>query len=345
MGIQLLKTETADKEKRNWIYQNIERQSAQLTGLLDDLLDSTRISHGKLSLNKTTIPLSAAVERAVESCREIIAERGHELEITADSSEMMVEADPVRLEQIITNLLTNAAKYTPEGGRIRLQSRDRGNFVELRVEDSGVGISSADLDEIFKAFTQVGTPGEGLGIGLTLVRQLVELHGGSIQAESEGIGKGSTFCVTLPTAATGSKQNKQTTEDRSARPSVRVLIVDDNEPAGLMLQMLLQERGHSVQLALTGESGIEAALRWHPQLILLDLGLPDISGYEVAERLRKSGSDTLIAALSGYGRESAKNDQLIRGRFDAHLTKPATIAQIEGLLQPERQKLAADPSG
>lgn len=345
MGIELLKLGGADAEKKEWTYRNIERQAAQLAGLLDDLLDSTRISHGKLSLKKVSVPLSSAVEQAVESCREIIDQRGHELQIVAGSPDMVVKADPVRLEQVITNLLTNAAKYTPHGGQIRLESRECGDFVELKVTDDGVGISAADLDEIFNAFAQVGAPGEGLGIGLTLVRQLVELHGGSIHAESAGIGKGSTFSVTLPSAEMDWKAEEKAPSDRPRCPSTRVLLVDDNESAALLLQMLLEERGHTVQLALTGRAGIDAALCWRPELILLDLGLPDISGYEVADQLRKSDlGDTLIAALSGFGRGRANSDQVLKGSFDAHLTKPATIAQIEALVLERRPQSPADPS-
>ncbi len=327
-GVELLKAGTEDGEAPEWILDNVSREAAHLTSLINDLLETTRVSHGKLTLNKEAIAISTVVNRAVDSCRAVIDGCGHELTVALNPPDLRVEADPLRLEQVIVNLLTNASKFTPAGGQIRLETTSREGALELTVSDSGIGLSRQDIRKIFEAFEQIGAPGQGLGIGLTLVRQLVELHGGTVDVESEGPGKGSTFRITIPLLSRDASVTTEHASPEAARAPMRVLIVDDNESAAQMLQMLLLNAGYSAEVATTGLSALELAKRFTPELVLMDIRLPDISGHEAAKRLRDAGlNEAIIIALSGFANDSAaaQNPQSV---FDAHLLKPASVNQI-----------------
>ena len=330
-GVEVLKHGGANEEQRKWLQDGIARQSARLKSLINDLLDTSRLSHGKLSLKRERVYLAEVVGRAVESCSELIEGRAHVLTVAVEPPDLALDADALRLEQIVVNLLTNAANYTPEGGRIWLEAKAVGDTAELFVSDTGAGLGESEKSAIFEAFAQAGEPGQGLGIGLTLVRQLVELHGGSVRAESEGPGKGSTFRVTLPLTSGEALAIGDDVERPSLTVAVRTLIIDDNETAALMLQALLQNKGYTTEVAHSGGSAIGIARDFEPELVLLDIGLPDMSGYEVAERLREAGlKDATIAALSGYGRELAQTPSA-EARFDAHLVKPASFEEIQAL--------------
>jgi PAS domain S-box-containing protein len=332
-GVDLLKSGAVGGEKVSWVHNSIARQTAQLTLLINDLIDTTRISHGKFALNKKTVRLDAVVASAVESSSELIDKYEHKITVSTNPPDVLLEADPLRLEQIIVNLLTNAVRYTPNGGQIRLETKCQDGFLELLVSDTGVGLSEQDIQKIFEPFAQIGAPGQGLGIGLTLVRQLVELHGGSISVTSDGPSKGSAFRIMLPVGSIGSPEEPPAAEHAPIRTPVRILIVDDNEAVALMMQMLLEESNYSIEGAFTGASALEIAPQFKPDLVLLDLGLPDISGYEVAERLREAGlQDATIAAVSGFSSEQAKS-RLRQANFDAHLIKPASAGQIHALVE------------
>jgi hypothetical protein len=342
-GVALLKSGTVAAENASWVHDSIERQTAQLTLLINDLIDTARISHGKVTLNKKNIRLDGVVNSAVESCSEVIEECGHAITVSTHPSGVILEADPLRLEQILVNLLTNAARYTPRGGQIHLEANGNDGALQLRVSDTGVGLTEQDILAIFEPFAQIGPSGHGLGLGLTLVRQLVELHGGSIRAASDGPGKGSTFWITLPMVSSGPPEEKQPAQLGPAQDPLRILIVDDNEAVALMLQMLLRDCGYATEVAFTGGAAIETAARFRPEMVLLDIGLPDISGYEVAERLRGAGGDMTIAAVSGFSNEDAKK-RLRQSSFDTHLIKPATVSQVRELAESivaARRKAAA----
>ena len=326
-GIEAMDVRETDEEQRQWLREGIARNAQHLKGLIDDLLDTTRLTHGKLSLKKKPIVLMEILRHAVESCGKLIERRSHELSVSVEPEDLELQADPLRLEQIIINLLTNAAYYTPPGGRINVTAIGTGEHVELAVSDTGQGLTEAEKSQIFVAFGQVGRGSQGLGIGLTLVRQLVELHGGEVVAESHGTGEGATFRVTLPRSLDAFSSAVEQVAAKPAQVPVRTLIVDDNENAALMLQMLLDHKNYATEVAFTGESAIEIAQKFGPELILLDIGLPDVSGYEVAKRLREGGlADATIAALSGYAKK-ADGDEV----FDAHLIKPANLDDIQAL--------------
>jgi PAS domain S-box-containing protein len=340
-GIEALGLGETDQKQRQWLRQGIARNAQHLKGLIDDLLDTTRLTHGKLSLKKKTVLLQEIVRQAVDSCRDLIESRSHELSVSVEPKDLEIHADPLRLEQIVINLLTNAAYYTPPGGRISVEARRSGDQLELAVKDTGQGLTEAEKDHIFEAFGQTGRGSHGLGIGLTLVRQLVELHGGEIAAESEGADAGAMFRVTLPLSLDASSPASQEGAAKEGAAPVRTLIVDDNENAALMLQMLLRHKNYATEVAFTGEAALEIARKFGPELILLDIGLPDVSGYEVAKRLREGGlENATIAALSGYAKRAESDDV-----FDAHLIKPANLDDIQALAASVAARRDARASG
>lgn len=329
---QLLR-EDQSGEHRDWANEVLDRQVKHLARLIDDLLDVSRLTHGKIELQRQTIDASIVLDQAVEAVRPTIEQRGQTLTISASREPLPVHADPLRLEQVITNLLTNAVKYTPEGGRIAVAAARQDETIVLSVKDNGVGISPERIPQMFELFTQgdrtLARSEGGLGIGLTIVKTLVEMHGGTVTAASNGPGQGSTFRVTLPAASpeiqsarTPGASKTRTETDRNGRGR-RLLVVDDNEDTVRSMARLLRLKGHEVATATTGVEAVERVGDFRPEIVLLDIGLPGMDGYQVAQKLRaeKEHEDLIIIAISGYGQDEDRRRTASAG-FDHHLVKP-----------------------
>jgi CheY-like chemotaxis protein/nitrogen-specific signal transduction histidine kinase len=326
---------------RSHLLEMMERQAETATRLVEDLMDITLINRGKIELRKEPIDLRPIVDRVVGNARPLIEERGLQFNVDFPAGPLRLEADPARLEQILWNLLSNAARSTDPGGRIRLAAEwSRGELI-IRVRDSGVGIPPAMLGTIFDPFTQIehlrGRVQGGLGPGLSLVRNLIELHGGSISAESEGTGKGSEFIIRLPglTASTPSSSAPLRREEIADKPARRrVLVVDDNSDAARSLaRVLTLLHGQDVRLANDGPSALELVEEFEPEIVFLDIGLPGMSGLEVAAalRARPEGEHCLLAAVTGWGQ--AKDFQRSRAAgFDFHLVKPVRPEALKEIL-------------
>jgi len=316
----------------------MERQLAHMVRLIDDLLDVSRITSGKVVLRREPVLLRTVIDVAIEANRPILDGARHELSVSAPGSELVVEADATRLAQVIGNLLNNAIKYTPAGGRIVVASRREGAEAVIEISDNGLGIPSEHLERVFEMFNQVNRTLDraqgGLGIGLALVRELVTLHGGTVRAASAGPGRGSTFTLRLPGAEL---RNTAKTAPESAPMSQRrrVLVVDDNVDAAQMLAMLLDMYGHETRTAHTGAEALDAAATFKPEVVFLDIGLPGMNGYEVARRLRSDPAvrGMTLVALTGWGTEEDKSHALEAG-FDYHLTKPVETTAIDRVLSP-----------
>jgi two-component system CheB/CheR fusion protein len=316
----------------------IERQVEHLARLVEDLLDVSRITRGKIRLHKEPIELAPTLARAVETSRPLIDARQHELTVTLPAEPVTIDGDATRLAQVISNLLHNAAKYTEEGGHIWLTADRSPGEAVVRVRDNGLGIPAELLPHVFDLFTQgdrsLARSEGGLGIGLTLVKNLVELHDGSVEARSEGPGRGSEFVVRLPTLERRTDRCDGEAADSRPRPTPRrVLVVDDNEDAAESLAILLRIEGHEVRTAHDGLAALDVARAFQPEVILLDIGLPRVSGYEVARRFRAEEGVTkaLLIAVSGYGQAEDRRQSREAG-FDAHLTKPADPAVLYALV-------------
>ncbi len=323
----------------------LERQLGHLTHLVNDLLDVARIRQGKIQLRKDRINVVTEVEDALETCRASIEEAGHELEISLPAEPMIVEGDPVRLQQIFENLIVNAGKYTEPPGRIEVRLERVDNEAVFRIRDSGVGIAPEMMTRIWEMFAQVDASSErsrhGLGIGLSLARKLVNLHGGEIEAHSEGLGKGSEFVVHLPLVesrpddvATPVAPAESGEESAVPAPaSRRILVVDDNTDAAQSLEMLLGVFGHQVEVAHDGTSALQAARSFKPDLVFMDIGMPGMSGYEVAQCFRGEAaiSHVKLIALSGYGTQSDQQRSKEAG-FDRHLVKPVDPEAIPAII-------------
>lgn len=329
----------------------IERQVTHLTRLVDDLLDVARINRGHIDLRKTELDLAEIVGEAVEAVREAVDTRGHHLSVILPLEPVPLVGDRTRLVQVIGNVLTNAAKYTPNGGRIELVAELEGSGsdpqVAIRFRDNGQGIAPDLLPSIFDLFTQAERSLDrsegGLGIGLTLVKELVEQHGGSIEAHSSGPGQGSEFVVRLPVLGRTASRRPETRHDRMiSGPSRRVLLVEDNRDAATTLQELLEVWGHEVQVAHDGPAALQVAPRFQPEVILLDIGLPQMDGYEVARRLRlHEGADPpFLVALTGYG-DAEHRATAVEAGFDHHLVKPIDLEQLQLLLVDVRNASAS----
>jgi CheY-like chemotaxis protein len=316
----------------------LDRQVKQMTRLIDDLLDLSRISHGKLELRRESVTLRAIVESAVEITRTAIEALGHELEIDLPLEPVHLDADPTRLAQVFSNLLHNAAKYTEPGGRIVLDARRDGEHVTVRVRDNGIGIAPENLERVFEMFTQVGRSLEqsrgGLGVGLSLAQWLVRLHGGSLRASSDGLGCGSEFAVNLPVSSGDPKS--QTGPDSAGggenNAARRVLIVDDNRDFADSLGAMLGMAGHEVRISYDGPEAIAAARMWQPEIVLLDIGLPQMNGYEVARRIREVlADDPLLVAITGWGQAEDRRRSRAAG-FDHHFVKPVDPGALNDLI-------------
>jgi len=317
----------------------VERQIEHMTRLIDDLLDVSRITRGKIELREQPLLLSSVIERAIESVRPLIDERGHRILLDLPTEPITFLADPARLAQVFANLLNNAAKYTDVGGRIWLHARVEGNDLVVGVKDDGPGLSKELRNHAFELFmqgpqTRARARG-GLGIGLTLVRRLVELHGGTVEALSEGPGKGTEFVVRLPLRLPPVADGAPPTAGvASSGPKRRILVVDDNVDAAEALGELLRDYGHEVATAHDGPQALDNARLHHPEIILLDISMPEMDGYEVARRMRGELGlgDALLIALSGYGED--RHRRLAReAGFDQHVTKPVDVSKIEELLK------------
>jgi PAS domain S-box-containing protein len=332
--LELMRSGHADQDSIARWREIMERQVRNLARLVDDLLDVSRITRGKIELRKQSIDLAVIGARAVETTRPLIQSRGISLGVSIPPG-LKLYADPLRVEQILANLLNNAAKYTPEGGRVDLEGEGDGVGVTLRVRDNGVGIDPDLLPRLFDLFQQGGNASGGLGIGLTLVRTLVELHGGGVRASSAGPGRGSEFEIRLPVgeAPPASRGGVPAYDAKPGSKRHRALIVDDNVDAALLLAEALRQRGHVVHLAHDGKTAVEEAVRHLPDVILLDLGLPDLDGYEVASRLRGQAGLTRssIIAISGYGQAEYLTRSAEAG-FSHHIVKPVDMAHLDALL-------------
>ncbi len=316
----------------------IERQVEQLARIVDELLEVSRITTGRIQLHPERIALAVVVDNAVATVRSLIEQRKHELTVSLPPQAIWLHADAARLEQVVVNLLTNAAKYTDTGGHVWLTVQQEGEEAVLRVRDTGVGIAPEVLPRIFDLFTQAERSLDrsqgGLGIGLALVQRLVEMHGGTVAATST-LGQGSEFVVRLPVVSPPPPQASSPPAEKAqpTGPSLRVLVVDDNVDTVTTLAMLVQESGHDVRAAYDGSAVLEAALDYRPNVVLLDIGLPGLNGFEVAKRLRRQPTlkNIVLVAMTGYGRESDRQRSQEAG-FDHHLVKPGDFGKVLEIL-------------
>jgi two-component system, sensor histidine kinase len=316
----------------------IERQSQHLARLVDDLLDISRISSGKIELRKAPVTMQEVVEQAVITSQPILDERSHELRVELPQEALVVLGDSVRLVQVLANLLNNAARYTPDSGSVRVVVERQRDMVELRVIDNGRGIGPAFLGRVFEAFSQEQTrTGSGLGLGLSVVRQLVAMHDGEVTARSAGPGLGSEFSVRLPLAPDTTLPLMAAEPVVSApKPKTKarsIVLIDDSEDIRELMADLLRTWGHEVQVAPDGESGCDLALRVRPEIAFVDIGLPSLDGYGVAKRLRAqcSPEQLRLIAMTGFGQESDKRKAFEAG-FDQHIVKPASIEALKKAL-------------
>lgn len=345
-AVQILGLQTPGAAELQWIREVIDRQIVQMVRLVDDLLDISRITQGKIRLQCAPVELTTIVEHAVEASKPLIDARQHQFSVTLPSDPIWIDGDLARLAQVLTNLLNNAAKYTDEGGQIWLSAQCDSDAVTISVRDTGMGIPAHMLHAIFELFTQIDRTLDrsqgGLGIGLTLVRQLTEMHGGTVGAKSEGTGLGAEFTVTLPLLKEPIQMPAATDEHpQDPEWSTTILVVDDNADSADTMARLLRLSGHEVHVAYDGQSGLVAAESFRPSIILLDIGLPQMDGYEVARRLRAlpSTHDALLVAMTGYGQHK---DEL-RARqagFDYHLIKPVEFDVLDSILAVARKRSA-----
>ncbi|MGH7725629.1 MAG: ATP-binding response regulator [Candidatus Eiseniibacteriota bacterium] len=341
-ALKVLRKAQGNREAVESATEMMERQVAQMVRLVDDLLDASRVSRGRIELRRSRIDLLSAVNDAVEASRELCRSLNHELEVLLPDGPLHLEADPLRLTQVVGNLLNNACKFTNQGGHIRLTVAREGNEAVIRVRDNGIGIAADQRTCIFDMFMQVDTSLErtvsGLGIGLTLVKNLVELHGGTVEVESGGPGQGSEFIVRLPISVDAAKAPESPEAATPApRPAVvkgcRILVVEDNQDSAASLAMFLKLSGNETLIACDGLEAVESTEAFRPDVVLLDLGLPRLNGYEVARKIREQpwGRDIVLVALTGWGQDADRAKSQEAG-FDAHLVKPVDFGALTKLL-------------
>jgi PAS domain S-box-containing protein len=343
---QVAMTPQASETQKRWSYAVIERQVQHMSLLLDDLLDISRITRGQLRLRRQACELRAIFSAAVEAARPLLDSKGHQLNLDLPEQPVALDADPLRLSQILSNLLTNAAKYTNPGGRIRASAREQDGRLVIEVEDNGIGLAPAELATIFQMFSQVSAAQErsegGLGIGLALTRGLVELHGGSIAGYSDGPGRGARFVVHLPILEGATPPAPQATPAPALADAAgtagglrrRLVIADDNRDAAESLAILMRMEGHDVQLAHDGTAALDALRSFRADAALLDIGMPGLTGYEVARSARGDPDlrHVLLVAITGWGQASDKARALAEG-FDVHMTKPVDVTRLVAVLQ------------
>jgi signal transduction histidine kinase len=319
----------------------IGRQTSNLIRLVDDLLDVNRINQGKIVLQLAPVDMRAVVDQAVETCRPLIESRKHVLVIRVKDEPVRVRGDMIRLAQVVTNLLTNAANYTPPGGRIELDLDTHGDDPSeavVSVKDNGIGIRPEMVARIFEPYQQVSQTREratgGLGLGLTVCKRLMEMHGGRVDAYSDGPGQGALFVARLALAEPDASERAEEPARAPAGAALRVLIVDDNRDAAESLAQLLEMTGHQVLVASNGAAAVAQAETWRPEVVLLDIGMPGMDGHEVARRLRQlpTGSEMRLIAMTGFGGEQDRLRSANSG-IDHHLVKPLDLAQLERLLR------------
>jgi CheY-like chemotaxis protein/nitrogen-specific signal transduction histidine kinase len=324
------------------VHEMMDRQLNQMVHLIDDLLDVARISNGKIELKKERLDLKAMIANAIEATLPLIESAHHQLDAKLPDQPIFIDADPTRITQILGNLLTNAAKYTPNGGKISVHAFKADGMINVSIADNGIGIPQAAQSGLFELFSQVpsnlGHSQGGLGIGLSLVKSLVTMHGGTVHAVSEGEGKGSTFVIKLPLSQVYEPQTEGLSVMDEKTPSlqksgVKVLVADDNIDAAHMMKVLLEASGHHVDVVHNGKEALQQSASKTFDLIILDIGMPGIDGYETASAIRKLSSQekTVLAALTGWGAQEDRNRTKAAG-FDIHLTKPASILELNQLI-------------
>ena len=352
-ALEAMRLKPHDREAASWARALMERQVAQMVRLIDDLLDLSRVSRGRIELRHERSDLATLVQGALDVCGPSIVNAGHRLTVELPGTPMPLVCDPTRVVQVICNLLSNAVKYTPPGGHITLSARRRDDLCEVSVRDTGIGIPSDMLARVFDMFTQIPHAIErsqgGLGIGLTLVKRLVELHGGQVEAKSVGPGLGSEFIVRLPERMTdrAAPVVVAALADKVSSPKQRILVADDNRDAADSLAVMLRIAGHDVRTAYDGQQALDVAETFKPSLALLDLGMPRVNGHDTARRLRETehGRNIVIIALTGWGQPEDRNRSLAAG-FDHHLVKPVDPSMLERLLAaPAREKKRGPPVG
>jgi PAS domain S-box-containing protein len=341
---QLLTVHASGKPEIEWARAVIERQTKHLVRLVDDLLDVSRMVRGQITLQRTPVDLGEIVQHAVETSRPLIRLRKHHLTVELPERPVRLEADLTRIAQVISNLLNNAAKYTDDGGQIRLEAELEGSTVTIRVRDTGLGIAPGLMPHVFDLFTQADRTLDraegGLGIGLTLVKRLVEMHGGNVEARSEGLGRGAEFIVRLPVleaehgVIADRVQPKRPVASKEGTRSLRILIVDDNVDAADSIAMLLSMEGHKTRTVNTARAALLAVPDFKPEVVLLDIGLPEMDGYEVARRLRtQNGVHRMrLVAVTGYGQPADRQRAHAAG-FDEHMVKPVEPAVLQEFLR------------
>jgi len=341
-SLQILKMSRVDAATAQKTREIMERQVHQLVRLVDDLLDVSRVMRGKIELRKEAVELATVLARAVETAKPLIEVQGHQLDVSVPQESLLLDADPVRLAQVVGNLLTNAAKYTEANGHIRLTAQREGGEAVLRVGDTGIGIAPDMLPHVFELFVQANHAAArsqgGLGIGLTLVRNLVEMHHGTVEARSAGLGQGSEFVVRLPLVA-GQRPEPSDGADGERREGPgrasghRLLVVDDNQDAADSLAILLRLQGHEVRVAYSGLAALEMTTDYSPDVVFLDIGMPGMDGHEVARRLRQQPGlgNVVLAALTGWGQREDRRRTAEAG-FDHHLVKPPDQKALEVVL-------------
>jgi CheY-like chemotaxis protein len=335
--LQVVKRAGGDSEIVQRAHETLERQLGQMVRLVDDLLDLNRITHDRLELRKSEVELSSVIQQAVEVARPLLDAAGHKLTIELPSEPIYLNADRARLAQVFGNLLNNSCKYTRPEGTVSLSAERLDGEVLVKVTDNGAGIPPDKLDSIFDMFMQVDRSSErsqgGLGIGLTLVKRLTEMHGGSIEAKSEGEGQGSEFIVRLPVLSQPTDAAQPGPENLEAAPGRRILIVDDNRDSADSLAMLLEITGNQTYMAHDGEEAIEAIEQYRPEVVLLDIGLPKLTGHEVCRWVRGKpwGKDIVVIALTGWGQEDDRRKSEEAG-FNGHLVKPVDYDKLLELL-------------
>ena len=339
-GLQLLKPAKGDGGLTDRTWQMMDVQLGQMMRLIDDLLDVSRITNDRIALHKELTSLDKVMRQAIATSAPIIESQQHSLTIDIPDREIALDADVVRLTQVFANLLNNAAKYTPRGGDIQIKVEQRDDSVDVRVIDNGIGIPQEMLPRVFDMFMQVDSSLErtqgGLGVGLSLVKRLVQMHGGTVEAHSKGAGTGSEFVVRLPTVRRPASVDAPRARTIDAVPESirrRILVVDDNQDSATSLAMILGMKGHDTKTASDGLEAIEVADAFLPQLVLLDIGMPKLNGYETARLMRKKewGQQAVLVALTGWGQDTDRARSSDAG-FDAHLTKPVDFAAIQRLL-------------
>ncbi|TMQ67840.1 MAG: hybrid sensor histidine kinase/response regulator [Candidatus Eisenbacteria bacterium] len=349
-AVELLRRRGEPDRDARWAQDVIQRQIVHLTRLIDDLLDVSRITQGKLELRRSDVTLDEVLEAAVESARPMAEAAGQTLMVQVAGSLMRLHADPIRLAQVFANLLDNASKYSPSGTRIEITIERQEDHVAVQIRDEGRGIRPEHLARVFDLFYQAGRSEgrvhDGLGLGLTLVKRLVEMHGGTVQVTSDGLDRGSRFVVRLPLAESRSHGPASPHGPSGARGPWRFLVADDNRDSVESLAMLLQFEGHEVKMAYDGGEALEIAASGWAQVLLLDIGMPRMNGYQLAERVRSEpwGRDLVLIAATGWGQEEDRRRSLESG-FDAHLVKPVDPEGLMQLVSGLASRLAATSNG